>query len=89
LRSAIAYEDPHTQAIGFMTPTRSRAFLDQAPEGKYWRHAPPVKFSETPCEAGKPYEGLGVNTRSVLAELGYEDATIERLVANKAIGLGH
>ena len=82
------HEDPHTQAIGFMTPTRSRAFLDRAPEGKYWRHAPPVKFSETPCEAGKPYEEFGVHTRSVLEELGYDDATIERLEARKVIGIG-
>jgi crotonobetainyl-CoA:carnitine CoA-transferase CaiB-like acyl-CoA transferase len=82
------HEDPHTQAIGFMTPTSSRAFLDRAPEGKYWRHAPLVKFSETPCEAGKPYEGLGVHTRTVLQELGYDDAAIERLEASKAIGVG-
>jgi crotonobetainyl-CoA:carnitine CoA-transferase CaiB-like acyl-CoA transferase len=83
------HEDPHTQAIGFMTPTRSRAFLDRAPEGRYWRHAPPVKFSETPCEPGKPYEALGVHTRSVLVELGYDEATIKRLEADKVIGLGH
>jgi crotonobetainyl-CoA:carnitine CoA-transferase CaiB-like acyl-CoA transferase len=83
------HEDPHTQAIGFMTPTRSRAFLDQAPEGHYWRHAPLVKFSETACAAGKPYEGLGAHTRKVLEELGYDNATIERLQAAKVIGLDH
>jgi crotonobetainyl-CoA:carnitine CoA-transferase CaiB-like acyl-CoA transferase len=82
------HEDPHTQAIGFMTPVFSSAFLDQAPEGKYWRHAPLVKFSETPCEAGKPYEGLGAHTRSVLEELGYDAATIQRLADNQVIGLG-
>jgi crotonobetainyl-CoA:carnitine CoA-transferase CaiB-like acyl-CoA transferase len=81
------HEDAHTRAIGFMTPTRSRAFLDRAPEGKYWRHAPVVKFSATPCEAGKPYEGLGAHTRCVLQELGYDDATIERLDAHQVIGL--
>ena len=82
------HEDPHAQAIGFMTPTSSRAFLDRAPEGKYWRHAPLVKFSETPCEAGKPYEGLGVHTRPALQELGYDEAAIERLQAGKVIGVG-
>jgi crotonobetainyl-CoA:carnitine CoA-transferase CaiB-like acyl-CoA transferase len=82
------HEDPHTRAIGFMTPTRSLAFLDQAPDGKYWRHAPLVKFSETPCEAGKPYAGLGAHTRPVLQELGYDAATLERLEAKKVIGLG-
>ena len=48
-----------------------------------------MKFSETPCEAGKPYEGLGVHTRSVLVELGYDEASIKRLEANKVVGLGH
>jgi crotonobetainyl-CoA:carnitine CoA-transferase CaiB-like acyl-CoA transferase len=81
------HEDPHTQAIGFMTPTRSRAFLDKAPDGRYWRHAPLVKFSETPCEAGKPYEGLGSHTYSVLQELGYDRAAIRRLAAEQVIGL--
>jgi crotonobetainyl-CoA:carnitine CoA-transferase CaiB-like acyl-CoA transferase len=81
------HEDAHTQAIGFMTPTRSREFLDRAPEGKYWRHAPLVKFSETPCEAGKPYEGLGEHTYQVLRELGYDDAGIKQLESRKVIGL--
>ena len=73
------HEDPHTAAIGFMTPTRSRVFADQAPEGRYWRHAPVVKFSETPCEFGKPYEGLGEHTRAVLQEFGFDATAIARL----------
>ncbi len=81
------HEDPHVQAIGFMTPTYSRAFLDQAPQGRYWRHTPPVKFSETPCEAGKPYDGLGSHTRAVLEELGYDAATIDRLEVEKVISV--
>ena len=81
------HEDPHTRAIGFMTPTRSEAFVDQAPGGRYWRHAPVVTFSETPCETGKPYCGLATHTRAVLLELGYDDAAIERLRAANAIGL--
>jgi crotonobetainyl-CoA:carnitine CoA-transferase CaiB-like acyl-CoA transferase len=82
------YEDPHTQAIGFMAPTQSRAFVAQAPGGQYWRHAPVVRFSETPCEAGKPYLGLGEHTRQVLQELGYDDAAIARLQEANVIGLG-
>jgi crotonobetainyl-CoA:carnitine CoA-transferase CaiB-like acyl-CoA transferase len=81
------YEDPHAQAVGLMVPTRSRAFADLAPGGKYWRHAPVVTFAETPCEEGRPYLGLGEHTRPVLRELGYDDATIARLKAAKAIGL--
>ena len=81
------HEDPHTSAIGFMVPTQSRAFADQAADGRYWRHAPVAKFSETPCEPGKPYYGLGEHTRQVLQELGYDNATIARLGENHVVGL--
>jgi crotonobetainyl-CoA:carnitine CoA-transferase CaiB-like acyl-CoA transferase len=81
------YEDPHAKAIGFMVPTQSRAFVNQAPGGQYWRHAPVVKFSETPCEPGKPYLGLGEHTRGVLRELGYGDAAIARFKEANVIGL--
>jgi crotonobetainyl-CoA:carnitine CoA-transferase CaiB-like acyl-CoA transferase len=81
------YEDLHTRAIGFMVPTQTRAFADQAPDGRYWRHAPVVKFSETPCEVGKPYCGLGEHTRKVLQELGYDSAAIERFSEANVIGL--
>lgn len=81
------HEDPHAKAVGMMAPTQSRAFLDQAPGGKYWRHAPVVKFSETPCEEGKPYLGLGEHTRPVLRELGFDDAEIAQLKAAYVIGL--
>jgi crotonobetainyl-CoA:carnitine CoA-transferase CaiB-like acyl-CoA transferase len=81
------HEDAHATAIGFMVQTKSRAFVDRAPGGAYWRHAPVVKFSETPCEAGKPYEGLGEHTRPVLRELGYDSLAIERLRDAKVIGL--
>jgi crotonobetainyl-CoA:carnitine CoA-transferase CaiB-like acyl-CoA transferase len=70
-----------------MVPAHSRAFADQAPDGRYWRHAPVVKFSETPCEAGKPYCGLGEHTREVLRELGYDGAAIERFRQANVIGL--
>jgi crotonobetainyl-CoA:carnitine CoA-transferase CaiB-like acyl-CoA transferase len=81
------YEDAHTRATGFMVPAHSRAFADQAPDGRYWRHAPVVKFSETPCEAGKPYCGLGEHTREVLQEFGYDGAAIERFKEANVIGL--
>ncbi len=81
------HTDPHTRAIGFMTLTSSPEFLKDAPGGKYWRHAPMVKFSETPCEAGKPYEGPGTHTRVVLRGLGYDDAAIDRLAQDKVINV--
>jgi crotonobetainyl-CoA:carnitine CoA-transferase CaiB-like acyl-CoA transferase len=81
------HEDPQPKAIGFMTMTQSQTFADQAPGGRYWRHAPVVRFSETPCEAGKPYEGMGSHTRSILRDLGYDDQAIDRLAANKVVSL--
>jgi crotonobetainyl-CoA:carnitine CoA-transferase CaiB-like acyl-CoA transferase len=81
------HEDPHTREIGFMVPTHSPDFREQAPEGKYWRHAPVSRFSETACEAGKPYRGLAAHTRDVLSELGYDDETIARMARDKVVGL--
>jgi crotonobetainyl-CoA:carnitine CoA-transferase CaiB-like acyl-CoA transferase len=81
------YEDPHARAIGFMVPTKSAAFEDQAPGGRYWRHAPVVTFSETPCVVGKPYLGRGEHTLQVMRELGYDSAAVERLRKAHVIGL--
>jgi crotonobetainyl-CoA:carnitine CoA-transferase CaiB-like acyl-CoA transferase len=81
------YEDPHAKATRFMVPTQSPAFIQQSAGGKYWRHAPVVNFSATPCEAGKPYLGLGAHTQQVLQELGYDEAALARLREAKAIGM--
>ncbi len=81
------HSDPQPAAMGFMVMTQSEEFHEQAPGGRYWRHAPVVKFSETPCEAGKPYEGQATHTREVLRGIGYDDAAIDRLAEGKAIAL--
>jgi crotonobetainyl-CoA:carnitine CoA-transferase CaiB-like acyl-CoA transferase len=81
------YEDPQPRAVGFMVETDSQDFAHQAPGGKYWRHAPAVKFSATPCEPGKPYEGLGSHTRTVLAELGLGSDEIAGLAQKQVIKL--
>jgi crotonobetainyl-CoA:carnitine CoA-transferase CaiB-like acyl-CoA transferase len=75
------------QQMGFMVPTQSKAFEDQGAGGRYWRHAPVVKFSETPCVSGKPYLGRGEHTREVIQELGYSERDIERLRQAGVIGL--
>jgi crotonobetainyl-CoA:carnitine CoA-transferase CaiB-like acyl-CoA transferase len=80
------HEDPQLREMGFMVQTQSREFLGQAPGGKYWRHAPVVKFSATPCEAGKSYDGQGVHTRQILEGLGYDEQAIERLAREKVVG---
>jgi crotonobetainyl-CoA:carnitine CoA-transferase CaiB-like acyl-CoA transferase len=79
------HSDPQSKAMGFMVETRSPEFADKAPDGRYWRHAPVVKFSDTPCEAGKPYEGPATHTRAVLRRLGYDDAAIDRLAERKVV----
>lgn len=81
------HEDPQALALGMMVPTKSRAFRDLAPQGRYWRHAPVVRFSDTPCEEGKPYLGLGEHTEMVLAELGYASTDIARMAEAGVIGL--
>ena len=81
------HTDPQPKAMGFMAMTQSEEFREQAPGGRYWRHAPVVKFSDTPCEAGKSYEGPAAHTREVLQGLGYDDAAIDRLAAGKVIAL--
>ncbi|HSV82963.1 MAG TPA: CoA transferase [Ramlibacter sp.] len=79
------HEDPHARAIDFMVPTKSPAFEALAPGGQYWRHRPVVNFSETPCEAGKPFEALGRHTEDILEEIGYSPAEIASLKAANVI----
>lgn len=81
------HSDPQPAAIGFMVETQSDEFADHAPGGRYWRHAPVVRFSETPCASGLPYEGQGAHTREILAGLGLSDDEIEALAAERAIAL--
>ena len=38
--------------------------------------------------AGLPYEGTASHLRLILQDLGYDDATIERLARDKIIALG-
>jgi crotonobetainyl-CoA:carnitine CoA-transferase CaiB-like acyl-CoA transferase len=73
------YEDSHTQATGFMVPTRHWLFRALAPDGTYWRHGPAVGFSATPCEPGRPYCALGEQTQAILADIGYDPDEIARL----------
>jgi crotonobetainyl-CoA:carnitine CoA-transferase CaiB-like acyl-CoA transferase len=45
----------------------------------------PVKFSDTPCAVTRAAPLLGQHTREVLADLGYDSQTIDRLAASGAI----
>jgi crotonobetainyl-CoA:carnitine CoA-transferase CaiB-like acyl-CoA transferase len=80
------HEDPHTQAVKFMVPTGHPFFSSSAPEGRYWRHAPVVSFSLTPCEEGRGFVVLGEHTQEIMGQLGYSDAEISRLKEAGVIG---
>jgi crotonobetainyl-CoA:carnitine CoA-transferase CaiB-like acyl-CoA transferase len=80
------HADPHTTAIGFMVPAQHPMYADQAPGGRYWRHAPEVTFSATPCQPGLPMVALGEHTRQILQELGYSDDEMARLKEQGVIG---
>ncbi len=79
------HTDSHVRGMRFMTRTQSPEFIQHEQNGRYWRHAPVVKFSDTPCADGKPYEGLGEHTSAVLGELGYDQATIALLLEKRVI----
>jgi crotonobetainyl-CoA:carnitine CoA-transferase CaiB-like acyl-CoA transferase len=70
---AFLYKDPQARAIGMMTKTEHPTL-----GGTYWRHAPLIRFSQTPGRAG-PYCDTGEHSRALLRELGYRDEEITAL----------
>ncbi len=68
---------PWLKDVGFWRETEHHSL------GRYWRHGPPVRFSETPATTGgNTY--LGEHTRPVLREAGCPDALIDELVRDGA-----
>jgi crotonobetainyl-CoA:carnitine CoA-transferase CaiB-like acyl-CoA transferase len=70
---AFLHRDPQARALGMAAPTSHPKF-----GGAYWRPAPALGLSGTPCVAG-PYCEVGEHTRAILRELGYDDDTIDQL----------
>jgi len=70
---AFVYKDPQARALDMMVKTKHPSF-----GGAYWRHAPAIRFSQTPGQAG-PYCETGEHTRAILKELGYEEAAMKQL----------
>jgi crotonobetainyl-CoA:carnitine CoA-transferase CaiB-like acyl-CoA transferase len=68
------FDDPQVLATGMVEG-----------EGRDRRLGHPVKMSETPWSVDKPAPKLGEHTRSVLAEHGYDDETIDALFAHGAV----
>jgi crotonobetainyl-CoA:carnitine CoA-transferase CaiB-like acyl-CoA transferase len=70
--------DPHLAATGYFVP------IEHPSEGRLRTTAVPSEWSESPPAYRRPAPRLGEHTREVLAEAGYGEAEIERLLASGA-----
>ncbi len=70
-------EDPQAIANDYITE------MDYPGQGKIKVVGPPIHFSETPCTLRMPSPELGEHTREVLAELGFSNDEISRLIEDK------
>ena len=70
---------PHLQAVGLFQP------LDHPSEGATITVRPPTRFAMTPASVRFGAPLLGQHTREVLAEVGLDAATLDRLLADKVI----
>ena len=77
---AFLFRDPQALANGTMVETEHPSF-----GGRYWRHAPMLRFSETPGEA-RPHCELGEHTRAILQELGYDQSEMTDLRQADVVG---
>ena len=70
---------PHVEANGLMV------MMDHPVLGAIRMPASPMRMSGTPAGSGPPPPALGQHGPEVLRELGYEEAAIERLVAEGVV----
>jgi crotonobetainyl-CoA:carnitine CoA-transferase CaiB-like acyl-CoA transferase len=68
--------DEHARANGLVIEA------DHPQIGTYLRHGPMIRFDRTPARCG-PGSLAGWDTESLLAELGYDDAAIARLIERR------
>ncbi len=73
-------EQPHLKQVE-MFPE-----LDHPSEGRIRQARPPTRFSESPASVRRLAPRLGEHTSEILAEAGYDEATIAALLAAKAVG---
>lgn len=69
-------EDPHLVDTGFWQE------MDHPTEGKLRLASPPMNFSKTPASIRRPQPRLGENTTEVLAEAGYSQEQIDKMLAS-------
>jgi crotonobetainyl-CoA:carnitine CoA-transferase CaiB-like acyl-CoA transferase len=73
-------DDPQVKHMGMI------ASYDHPTAGTVKVVGPAVKMSATPSEIARPAPRVGEHTREILAELGYEEATIADLFAREIAG---
>lgn len=75
-----AAEDPQVAHMGLITS------YEHPTAGTVKVVAPAIGLSETPPAIERPAPLVGQHTREILADMGYDTATIDRLVADKVAG---
>src|SRR5438309_8177877 len=83
LNYAQVFADPHVRHRGMVQQ------LDHPVGGRINQLGPPVKLSATPARLRRPAPTFGQHTAEILAELGYDGATVNRLAAEGAVVLRH
>ena len=81
LNYAQVFDDPHVRHRGMVQQ------LDHPVGGRINQLGPPVKLSATPARLRRPAPTFGQHTAEILAELGYDGATVNRLAAEGAVVL--
>lgn len=76
--TAFCLSDPVMRETGQIVQVESPVF------GPILRAAPPVRFSETPSVA-RPGCTSGQYTRSILASIGYDDASVDQLISDHVV----
>jgi len=71
-------EDPHLAAIGYFKQ------VEHPSEGRIQSMAVPSEWSESKPEYRRHAPRLGEHTREVLREAGYDESTIDKLIADGA-----
>lgn len=74
--------DPHVEAEGLV------ADFEHETVGRYRGLGAPIRLSDTPWRAVAPSPSFARHTRPILAELGFDPAAVEELVADGAVVAG-